>query len=229
MRAGGWDTCGESGAAGDAPRRATRATERRRMAVCRADLAWLLLAERKRLRPAWRRSEVTQEAALVLGSCTGGWQVVTQVPGAPVTLHVARGHVCSARLLFYISARDDGLVLRFRRRSTRHARGPRSPPVSKLKLERPHALRASGWRRAPHAQYHASHACAGPRDRVVCGPPPSSSRSCSRPRWHCTQTAAHAPADTMHAISAVPSAGVESRQSEAGSRQSATISRFAAS
>ena len=141
-----------------------------------------------------------------------------------------RACVCTcARLLFYISARDDGLVLRFRRRSTRHARGPRSPPVSKLKLERPHAIRASGWRRAPHAQYHASHACAGPRDRVVCGPPPSSSRSCSRPRWHCTQTAAHAPADTMHAISAVPSAGVESRQSEAGSRQSATISRFAAS
>ena len=217
-------------AAGDAPRRATRATERRWLAVCRADQAWLLLAERKRLRPAWRCSEVTQEAALVLGSCSGGWQVVTQVPGAPVTLHVARGHVCSARLLsFYISARDDGLVLRFRRRSTRHARGPRSPPVSKLKLERPHALRASGWRRAPHAQYHASHACAGPRDRAVRGPPPSSSRSCSRPRWHCTQTAAHAPADTMHAISAVPSAGVESRQSETGSRQSATISRFAAS
>ena len=158
--------------------------------------------------------------------------------GAPVTLHVARGHVCTSHgtsARFYISARDDGLVLRFRRRSTRHARGPRSPPVSKLKLERPHAIRASGWRRAPHAQYHASHACAGPRDRAARGPPPSSSRSCSRPRWHCTQTAAHAPADTMHAIGAVPSAGVGGRQSEAGSRRGrqsrrqAVGSRFIAS
>jgi len=63
-------------AAGDAPRRATHATERRRLAACRADQAGLLLAERKRLRPAWRRSEVRRQ---VLGSCTGGWQVVTQV------------------------------------------------------------------------------------------------------------------------------------------------------
>ena len=107
-------------------------------------------------------------------------------------------------------------------------RWPAAPPAdSKLKLERPHALRASGWQRAPHARCHASHACAGLRDHAARGPPPSSTRSCSRPRWHCTQTAAHAPADTMHAIGAVPSAGVGGRQSEAGtSRRQAAGSRF---
>ena len=62
--------------------------------MCRADQAWLLLAERKRLRPAWRCSEVTQEAALVLGSCTGGWQVVTQAPGAPVRDVTCRTRAC---------------------------------------------------------------------------------------------------------------------------------------
>lgn len=155
--------------------------------------------------------------------------------GAPVTLHV-----CSARVSFWffvsLIIRDDGLCFTLTLPAPLAPRWPAALPAdSKLELERPHALRASGWRRAPHARCHASHACAGPRDHAVRGPPPSSSRSCSRPRWHCTQTAAHAPADTMHAIGAVPSAGVGGRQSEAGSRRGrqsrrqAVGSRFIAS
>ena len=157
--------------------------------------------------------------------------------GAPVTLHVAR-HLCSARVSFWFFVLFAADGARRDRWTARRARGypnrlpaplaprwPAAPPAdSKLKLERPHALRASGWQRAPHARCHASHACAGPRDHAARRPPPSSTRSCSRPRWHCTQTAAHAPADTMHAIGAVPSAGVGGRQSEAGSRRQAVDS-----